>query len=102
MDELLFEYMTVLSLKKDKKQIKSILKSLSSSQTYKIKRFIRNVLNGQTTLNDATYRDLSKHTFFLRYINRKYNVNKIIQNYTAFTKILKIMLDINNGACKKK
>ena len=66
MDTLLFEYLTLLNVKKDIKKIQFILRSLSPSQTYKIKRFIRNVLNGQTALNDATYRDLSNYKLFLR------------------------------------
>ena len=101
MDELLFEYLTLLDSRRDYKQIRSILKSLSSSQTYKLKRFIRNVLNGQITLSDATYRELSKYKVFLRQINKKYNVNIILRNYTAFSKILKIMLLKKNGTHQK-
>ena len=101
MDTLLFEYLTLLIGKKDIKQIRFILRSLSLSQTYKIKRFIRNVLNGQTALNDATYRDLSNYKLFLRRTNKKFNINIIIKNYIAFSKILKIMLDLKNGECQK-
>ena len=100
MDEILFEFLTLVNTRRDDKQIKFILKSLSSSQISKIRIFIRNVLNGRISLNDATYRDLSKHQFFLRQINTKFNVNNILKNYPAFSKILKIMLD-KNGKCSE-
>ena len=98
MDQLLFEYLTLVDIKKDNKQIQYILRNLSSSQTYKLKRFIRNVLNGQTPLSDATYRELSKYKVFLRQINRRFNVNIILKNYIAFSKVLKIMLNKKYGA----
>ena len=96
MDDLIFEILTLSKNNKNGNQIRAILKTLSVPQTYKIQKFVKNILNGKITLNDSVYRQLSRHKFFLRYITNKFNINYILKNYNAFSEIMKIMLKQNH------
>ena len=64
MDDLIFEILTLSKSNKNGNQIRAILKTLSVPQTYKIQKFVKNILNGKITLNDSVYRQLSRHKFF--------------------------------------
>ena len=85
------------------KQIVAILKTMSKKQEYKIKTFLKKILNGKIPLNDAQYRKLSKHKIFIRSLStEQFRVKNLMRNYNALGEIISLMLTINkNESCRK-
>ena len=98
MDNLIFEVLMLSKSHKNEKQTRAILRTLTTSQRYKIQKFIRNILNGKITLSDSVYRQLSRHKIFLRSISNRFCISYILKNYNAFSDVLNIMLKKSNGS----
>ena len=92
MDNLIFEVLMLSKNHKNEKQTRAILRTLTTSQRYKIQKFIRNILNGKITLSDSVYQQLSRYKIFLRSTSNRFCISYILKNYNAFSDILNIML----------
>ena len=98
MDNLIFEVLMLSKNHKNEKQTRAILRTLTTSQRYKIQKFIQNILNGKITLSDSVYRQLSRHKIFLRSTSNRFCISYILKNYNAFSDILNIMFKKSDGS----
>ena len=102
-DNLVFEYLTVPYHPRNVKQITAILKTLNRKQEYKIKTFLKKILNGKIPLNDAQYRKLSKHKNFIRSLSSEnFKVRNLMRNYNALGEIINLMLALSKNESHTK
>ena len=101
MDNLIFNILTIPYHPSYCKQIVAILKTLTKKQDYKIRNFTKKILNGKLPLNDAQYRRLCKHKFFIRNLAgekfKKFKLGNIMRNYKVFGEIIDLMLKFSDN-----
>ena len=97
-DYLVFQYLTIPYHPGNGKQIAAILKTLNRKPEYKIKTFLKKILNGKIPLNDAQYRKLSKHKNFIRSLSsEKFKLRNLMRNYNALGEIIDLMLSFSRN-----